>query len=67
MDHSPHHAFEEIDGVFVEEFGEGTAQLFKHFEREPLAATGGPREPVARDERLATAEETVGGRERARA
>lgn len=38
MDHAPHHAFEEIDGVFVEEFGEGTAQLFKHFEREPLAA-----------------------------
>jgi predicted unusual protein kinase regulating ubiquinone biosynthesis (AarF/ABC1/UbiB family) len=38
MDHAPHVPFEEIDSVFVEEYGKGSAELFKEFEKEPLAA-----------------------------
>jgi len=38
MDHAPHVPFEEIDSVFVEEFGKGSAELFQEFEEEPLAA-----------------------------
>jgi hypothetical protein len=38
QDRAPHVSFEEIDGVLVQEFGRGSAELFKDFDREPLAA-----------------------------
>jgi len=38
MDHAPHHSFEEIDSVFKEEFGKGSAELFKSIEHTPIGA-----------------------------
>lgn len=38
QDRAPPLSFEEIDGVLVQEFGKGAAQLYKDFDREPLAA-----------------------------
>eukprot|EP00959_Pyramimonas_sp_CCMP1952_P330784 6926790-Pyramimonas_sp.AAC.1 len=38
MDHAPHHTFEEIESVFVDDFGKPTSELFKEIDRTPLAA-----------------------------
>ena len=38
QDHASHHSFAEIDNVLVAEFGKGSAELFKEFQKEPLAA-----------------------------
>jgi len=38
MDHAPHHAFSEIEGVFLEQFGERVEDLFREFDQEPIAA-----------------------------
>jgi ubiquinone biosynthesis protein len=38
LDHAPHHPFEEIESVFVQDFGKPSSELFKEISKEPLAA-----------------------------
>eukprot|EP00240_Pyramimonas_obovata_P000664 CAMPEP_0118923986 /NCGR_PEP_ID=MMETSP1169-20130426/2312_1 /TAXON_ID=36882 /ORGANISM="Pyramimonas obovata, Strain CCMP722" /LENGTH=545 /DNA_ID=CAMNT_0006865059 /DNA_START=44 /DNA_END=1681 /DNA_ORIENTATION=- len=38
MDHAPHHTFEEIESVFVEDFGKPASELFKEIDKTPIAA-----------------------------